>query len=140
MFTLTALRQDTFSWDAALSLCFATRLAYEPSGTVENVTMKSWGFSRYLGLDRGEAKGYIAIAEGVVLVAFRGPESLSDWIGNLNLKYEPRAYGSVHSGFELYRDVEADIRAILTGSVRRGRVTWPHEGRGDPYLRATQAW
>jgi triacylglycerol lipase len=123
MFTLAALRHDTFSWDAALSLCFATRLAYEPSGTVKNVTL-SWGFSRYLEFDRGE-KGYMAIAEDVVLVAFRGSESLSDWLGNLSLVGETRAYGSVHSGFlSVYREVEANVRAALSGPISESRNVW----------------
>src|SRR5262245_44892194 len=125
MFTLAALQNDVFSWQAALSLAFASKLAYEPSGTIESITLQSWGFRQHVILDRGDTQGFIAIADDVVLVAFRGTESLGDWIGNLKVLPELRAYGKVHSGFvSAYQAVDADIGAALPKAMLNSRRLW----------------
>lgn len=118
MFTLAALENDTFSWQAALSLAFASKLAYEPSGTVESIALQNWGFRQHVILDRGDTQGFIAIADRVALIAFRGTESLGDWIGNLQVIPERRPFGLVHSGFmAAYRLVDADVRVALSQNI-----------------------
>ncbi len=85
MFTLAALRNEGFSWQTALSLALASKLAYESGSTVANVTKSGWGFAKCEPLDRGETQGFVAIADDVVLIAFRGTESLGDWIDRAHL-------------------------------------------------------
>jgi triacylglycerol lipase len=56
----------------------------------------------------GNAFGWVVqnLATGVVVVTFRGTESVEDWLHNLDFVQEPYqidpAYGSVHKGFQLY--------------------------------------
>ena len=83
MFDIAALRSDSFHWSLALSLAYASRIAYENSGTIENLTLQTWGFQTYAMLDVGDTQGFVAATDAVTLVAFRGSESLGDWIGNL---------------------------------------------------------
>jgi endonuclease G len=125
MFSLAALRNDPFSWQTALSLVLASKLAYENSSTVENVTTSGWGFTRHQPLDQGDTQGFIAVADGVVLIAFRGSESLGDWIDNLDVLPVSRPYGKVHGGFlEAFRRVDQDIRVALPAGIVSGRRVW----------------
>lgn len=125
MFSLPSLRNDPFSWQTALSLALASKLAYESSSTIENVTTSGWGFTEYQPLDHGDTQGFIAKADGVVLIAFRGTESLGDWIDNLDVLPAARPYGNVHSGFmEAFRRVERDIRVALPTGTVAGRKVW----------------
>ena len=47
----------------------------------------------------GETQGFVAWDAKVVLVSFRGTESVGDWLSNLNLLSEERSYGKLHRGF-----------------------------------------
>src|SRR5262245_37408462 len=111
MFELSSLRQSAFGWNTALSLALASKLAYERSSTVESVTLSSWGFTTYRELDVGDTQGFIAAANDVLLIAFRGSESLGDWIGNLDVLPVDRGYAHVHGGFAAAFDfVQVPIR------------------------------
>jgi hypothetical protein len=125
MFVLSSLRSDSFSWQTALSLALASKLAYERDSTIENVVTSGWGFTRHVPLDRGDTQGFIAIAADVVLVAFRGTESIGDWIDDLSVLPVARPYGSVHSGFlTAFSRVDADIRVALPAATVAGRKVW----------------
>ena len=125
MFQLSSLRQSTFGWNTALSLALASKLAYERSATVENIVLSSWGFTKYRELDVGDTQGFIAAADDVLLIAFRGSESLGDWIGNLDFLPVDRGYANVHGGFYAAFDlVEAPLRQALATIGTRGRHLW----------------
>lgn len=125
MFQMSSLRQSTFGWNTALSLALASKLAYERSATVENVTLSSWGFTTYRELDVGDTQGFVAATEDVLLIAFRGSESLGDWIGNIDVFPVDRGYASVHSGFYAAFDlVEAPLRQALATIGTRGKHLW----------------
>ncbi len=124
MFTLDSLRTDAFSWKTALSLATASKLSYEQEVAVQNVVRNSWGFAKCDFLDVGDTQGFVAQTSDVVLVAFRGTESLGDWLGNLNLLSTQRPYGSVHRGFLLgFELVHAKItQALAQGGTGTKRV------------------
>ena len=92
---------------------------------MQNVVRNSWGFAKCDFLDVGDTQGFVAQTSDVVLVAFRGTESLGDWLGNLNLLSTQRPYGSVHRGFLLgFELVHAKITQALaqggTGTKKSG--------------------
>jgi hypothetical protein len=45
MFTLDSLKRDGVSWQTALSLASASKLAYQSESLVTNVATTSWGFA-----------------------------------------------------------------------------------------------
>ncbi len=118
MFKLDSLRVDAFSWQAALSLAAASSLSYEASSTVVNVATNSWGFRECQFLDAGDTQGFIAKADDILLIAFRGTESLGDWIGNLSVLSEGWSpFGAAHSGFlRAYGAVRGTILNALPAS------------------------
>lgn len=99
MFVIGALKSTGFSWQTALALATASKLAYESESVVQNMTTRAWGFSSCTFIDINETQGFIAEADDVVLLSFRGSESLGDWLGNLGLMGTARPHGVVHSGF-----------------------------------------
>lgn len=99
MFSLSSLSAPGFTWQKALSLAMASNLSYENESLVKNIAKNSWGFDDCIFFDVNETQGFVAHNAEVVMVAFRGTESLGDWLGNLRLLATPRPYGKVHSGF-----------------------------------------
>jgi hypothetical protein len=99
MFTRDSLEHDGFSWQAALSLASASKLSYERESLVTSVVKTSWGLEDCQFIDISDTQAFIAHSVDVVLLAFRGTESLGDWLGNMRLLSTTRPYGVVHSGF-----------------------------------------
>lgn len=120
-FSLQQLGTEAFSWQTALSLAMASKLAYESSGAVEDFTIRQWGFNNYETLDMGGTQGFIARSSDVMLIAFRGTDQLTDWLDDLDVRPESRPYGIVHAGFlAAFRRVEAQLKSALAGAgVRR---------------------
>lgn len=125
MFDLSSLRQSAFGWNTALSLAHASKLAYERSATVESVTLTSWGFTLCSWLDAGDTQGFVAATDDVVLISFRGSESLGDWIGNLDIPMVDRTYGHVHRGFlTAFELVTEPILQALAANGTKDKRVW----------------
>ncbi|MCA9233397.1 MAG: DUF2974 domain-containing protein, partial [Planctomycetales bacterium] len=126
MFKIASLRSTAFTWDAALSLAYASKLAYDPPQLVLKTLKSDWGFGAAQFLDRADTQGFVALGDGVVLVAFRGTESLGDWLGNLDVGWTdmPPA-GKMHRGFvEAFDLVAQDLATLLTPAKIAGRKVW----------------
>lgn len=98
-FSAASLESESFSWKAALSLALASDLAYSPPGVVVNTALNVWNLKTCDFLAAGETQCFIGSTAEVLLVAFRGTESLGDWLGNLNAFGTRKSYGRVHRGF-----------------------------------------
>ncbi len=120
MFSLDTLKTNEFSWQAAQSLAFASKISYEEQSIVENVVTHGWGFSSVKFLDVGETQGFVAQTEETILIAFRGTESLGDWLANLRIIRTARSYGKVHSGFLTgYLVVHSAIVNAIEGATNK---------------------
>ena len=97
----------------ALSFCLASRLAYakSPRGAIARQRIrnqiKAWGFSHVESFEivRGrdiDTQGFITVNDDHILAAFRGTESLPDWLGNLQTVKDPGPWRrtEVHEGFQ----------------------------------------
>jgi endonuclease G len=114
VFSIESLRTDHFDWSTSLSLATASKIAYERQDILADVVVGDWGFHRHVALNRGDTQGFIAIAGDVVLIAFRGTESIGDWLGNIDVLPTARPYGSVHRGFlNAYLLVEQEVLAAI---------------------------
>lgn len=98
-FSAASLASSDFSWKAALSLALASDLAYSPPGVVVDTALNVWKLKTCEFLAVGETQCFIGSTADVLLVAFRGTESLGDWLGNLNAFSTQKPYGRVHRGF-----------------------------------------
>ena len=98
----------------SLSFCLASRLAYAklPDGTIDEPTIQrqlieGWGFSsaEVFEIVRGrdvDTQGYLALNDTKIVAAFRGTESLPDWLTNLQTVRDPGPWKNtrVHEGFQ----------------------------------------
>ena len=98
-FSLDSLAATTFHWQTALSLALASKLAYEGRVTVDQ-TARGWGLEDLEFVQRDDTQCFCAASPAAVLIAFRGTESLGDWLINLNLVASNQPYGIVHQGFQ----------------------------------------
>ena len=72
-------------------------------------------------------QGYIAWADGVVVVAFRGTDSRSDWQSNANAFWPDRhpLGGRRHNGFQqVWNELASEVRSGLTNDVASGSQLW----------------
>lgn len=88
-------------WDTAITLGEMSKLAYDDEATRRKV-LTQIGFTKIELLDRGPKSGFIAIADDVAVIAFRGTDDPADWIANFDFRQLANAGNSrkVHSGFQ----------------------------------------
>ena len=116
-----------YSAKDALSLCLASRVAYgRRRGDVVRL-----GFSdvEFFDIVRGrdiDTQGYIAINEERVLVAFRGTESIPDWLTNFQAVRDPGPWRdtNVHEGFQDAFGAAALKIGEIIGRRRGSQEVW----------------
>jgi V8-like Glu-specific endopeptidase len=114
-FRASSLAATSFDWQTALSLALASQLSYESPSVVMATARDSWGLTSCEFVEADDTQCFVAASMSAVLVAFRGTESLGDWLGNLNLVRTTRNYGVVHRGFlGAFQVADARLRAILS--------------------------
>ena len=122
MFSKESLDHSSFSWQAALSCCVASQLAYQSGAAVKNIAINNWGLDDCEFIDTNDTQLFIASTTSAIIVAFRGTESVADWFGNLNVLSVERGMGSVHQGFSnAYDDVHSRLESVLTSLDAGGR-------------------
>ena len=99
MFSLSSLAINTFGWQTALSLAVTSKLVYESKSVVERTAQDILGLNNCKFIDVDDTQCFIASFANGVLIAFRGTESLGDWLSNLNILSTTKEYGVVHKGF-----------------------------------------
>src|SRR5438034_1260600 len=82
MFDLDSVAQSFFTWKTALSLALASDLAYQTGQAVENVATRNWRLQRCRFLSQVSTQCFVAHSDSAIVVAFRGTESLNDWVAN----------------------------------------------------------
>ncbi len=87
----------------ALRLAEASELAYKPSADVEKFIKTEWRLDRYHWFENSEqgTQAFLTGNKDVVILVFRGTESIRDWITDSKIKLipSPTNIGKVHFGF-----------------------------------------
>ena len=119
-----------YSAQDAVAFCLASALAYR-NGNAVGERARGWGFSRVEPFDvrRGgdvDTQGYVAADERRMLVAFRGTESLPDWVANVQVAKDPGPWRStnVHEGFQDAFLPTALLIGKAIGELRREQEIW----------------
>lgn len=121
MFDLDSLQSTKFSWNTAYALAQASKLAYEPGAVVKNTAVNTWRFSSAKFLEAEDTQGFFAETPRALLIAFRGSDSLGDWILNLGITPAPFGeHGCVHAGFlHGYEIVSSYVVAAASAAKNR---------------------
>src|SRR5262249_43925796 len=99
IFDLDSLNQTGFTWQTALSLALASDLVYQRAQAVENVATLNWHLDGCKFLEHANTACFVAHTHSAILISFRGTQSLSDWLTNLDVWSTSTSYGKVHGGF-----------------------------------------
>jgi len=99
VFSAASLPADVFDWRSALATVLASQLAYADAETVKAKALGEWGLETCQFFDVADTQGFVATTGNVALVAFRGSESVGDWLANLDVLTAVRPYGRIHRGF-----------------------------------------
>jgi subtilisin family serine protease len=126
MFHRVSLQTNEFSWKKALTLAVASRLAYlKNSPGVIHVATQTWGFDHCTTFNVANTQGFVAWDSNIVLVSFRGTESVGDWLSNLTLIPTTRSYGRVHLGFfKAFEVVRTILSGILDDAAPANKKVW----------------
>lgn len=106
-----------FSWEAAASLVGASNLAYHSERALRR-TWEALDMSVVQVFSARVAQGYVVENNQMVICAFRGTDSVSDWLANLNITTDPVSFGNVHRGF--YRAFRP-VAPLVTGYAQRAK-------------------
>jgi endonuclease G len=114
-FDLTSLNSRHFNWKTALSMALASDLVYQRPEAVASVVKRNWGLTSCSTFDVHDTQCFVVHTDSAILVAFRGTESLNDWLSNLDTWPTSKSYGTVHRGFVKAFD---QVRTQLIGAIK----------------------
>lgn len=83
----------------ALRLSEASSLAYESKRKVKEHVKNNWGFKKFEFFDNADTQAFMAANREVIILSFRGTESIQDWITDAKVKFVKGPFGRVHRGF-----------------------------------------
>lgn len=126
MFDRPSLESGEFSWKKSLALAMASYLAYHKnSAGLIHVATQTWGFSQCEPFNVANTQGFVAWDSKVVLLSFRGTESVGDWLSNLDLLAEDRSYGKLHRGFfKAFEFARPTLSGILEKAAPAHKKVW----------------
>jgi hypothetical protein len=116
--------EATADWPAAELLASMSHFAYRPPDTAETA-YRGLGFDRVTPIVDGSMIGYVASAQDLTVIAFRGtdPSELADWLVNLDTLSRATPHGGIHHGFQdAYQRLKPQIVRQL--DERRPRYLW----------------
>ncbi|HZN33966.1 MAG TPA: trypsin-like peptidase domain-containing protein [Pirellulaceae bacterium] len=126
-FSADSLAATQFSWETALSLALASKLAYSPAALVHSTGLSDWRLATCAFFEESDTQCFVASTPAAAFVAFRGTESLGDWLADLNVASIRRPYGVVHRGFYFaYQVIQAQLEQALAAVGSRPLLLTGH--------------
>ncbi len=121
---------NTTRWVPGNALAFAraAQLAYSDAPAVA-AKLQEWGFdsAKFEFLDRNDTQGFVAGAEEMVIVSFRGTQSndIWDWMTDADIVLRPFPAGLVHRGFyHALDDVWDEMNAAIKKFQDKAQSLW----------------
>ncbi len=115
-FELSPFATPEFSFEKALELAKASRIAYEVSHVKARAAMANWNFTESSFIDINETQGFVCSDSNNIIISYRGSEKkVKDWLRNFDIEsIATEGYGKVHKGFyEAYHETKNQLRNAL---------------------------
>ena len=138
------LLDEEFSFPAALSMAQASALAYEVDELLLRSVISGWGLETAAIFNEADTEGFIAQDDELVILAFRGTVSTTDWLRNLKISRKESPLGKIHRGFQegldaVWDDPIETVLRELAGSDRKVWITGHSLGGALATLAAARA-
>ena len=109
----------------AIRLAELSKLAYEPLDQTGAYLQKELGLTQYQSFDNGDTQAFLVSNEAMVILAFRGTSTLTDWETDAKFKFAALENKKVHFGFSQALDyVWADLSDAVCASKGPGQSLW----------------
>lgn len=117
------LDRDSFTLKAAYVLVRLAEAAYWTEAPLKRHA-QAWGFTACSFLEEEEKQCFIVSTEKTVILAFRGSESVRDWIVNMKFTMTDFPPGAIHTGFSSIRSFWPQVRAELSEQEAERKRLW----------------
>jgi len=130
----------TFSIKTAHVLAGASQAVYLDESEVEDWATDR-GFNEFMWFDTHDTQAAVMADDDRCILAFRGTESIADWLTDMDVFKEPGVYGRVHQGFQgALNDVWPEIAPVLAGLSDRELFVTGHSLGAALATLATAEW
>lgn len=113
---LNFLRLPSFHWQTAWVLAECSQLAYQQAEAISHVTSRRWGFENSDFVDAADSQAFLVNDNEIAVLAFRGTESVGEWLGKLDVASVNTVRGKVHKGFN---DAWTMLKPSVNAAIKR---------------------
>lgn len=93
-------KTQSFSFVNAYYLAKISELIYNPLSQISDVLSEEYGLTQYKPFEVNDTQAFLAANADMLVLAFRGTTSATDWITNVKFALSPADVGRVHYGFQ----------------------------------------
>jgi len=98
----------------ALRMAEMAYLAYKPLLYIKKFMIGKWRFEKFKFFDSKETQAFMVANGEIIILAFRGTDSIEDWMTDVDAKLIKGPFGKVHRGFlEALDCVWSDIKKTM---------------------------
>jgi triacylglycerol lipase len=109
----------------ALKMAEMSYLSYKPPPHIKKFMMGKWRFEKFRFFSRKETQAYMTANDELIILAFRGTDSIEDWMTDVDAKLIKGPFGKVHRGFlEALDCVWNDIKKTIIDFQTNSQPFW----------------
>ena len=115
-----------FSLRNAFRLAEASESVYNPSwDEVEKKVTQEWGFANFTPFEKDDTEAFICGNDAMLILAFRGTQTLEDWQTDFKVQLVESSVGRVHKGFtESLDNIWEEIKQSISQFRDKNQKIW----------------
>ncbi|MBU4311789.1 MAG: lipase family protein [Candidatus Omnitrophica bacterium] len=114
-----------FDFNNALRMAEMAYLAYKPQIHIKKFMRGKWRFNKFKFLSGKETQAFMVANDEIIILTFRGTDSIEDWITDADARLVKGPWGRVHRGFrEALNCIWHDIKRTLTEFQYKSQPFW----------------
>ena len=113
-----------FDLTHALKMSELSLIAYKSQKEIR-ASVEKLGYSQFKFFDSSNTQAFMVGTDEVIILSFRGTESIQDWITDLKIKFVQGPLGKVHKGFyAALMSIWKDVKEALLKFQRNSQSVW----------------